>query len=236
MVLRRFGVFDINFTGIIGKHIPIEIIKILGPASGNKGLPAAGIELVEQEVFFVREVVEVGFVMFLDVTVFVLNFEISALVLGEHCWTFNVAWAVFVSVGLDGVNDFLDECRSFHDRLVVAFDHRLLALNGSFVATFEAKPCKEVPEARLALGFGFGRGRRGRGILKFDNRGFVLRLVPIFRCMCVLDDPAILDAENTWGMAILECHSLLLRGVGRQPSLGTSIRAHTLSFETGGER
>ena len=217
MVFGSFGVFDISFTGIVGKHIPIEIVKILGPASRNKGLPAAGIELVEEEVFLVREVVEVGFVMFLNVPVFVLNFKISALVLGEHGWTFDVAWVVSVFVGLDGVNDFLDECRSFQDGLVVAFDRRLLALTGSFVTTSEAKPCKEVPEARLALGFGFGRGRRGRGILKFDNRVFVLRLVPIFRCMCVLDDPAILDAEHTWGMAILECHILLLRRVVRQP-------------------
>lgn len=157
MVLGRFGGLDVSFTGIVGKHIPVESAKILGPASGKKGLQAAGIELVEEEVFFVREVVEIGFVMCLGVTIFVLDSEISALGLGKQCGTFNVAWAVEVFVGLDGVNDVLDECRSFHDGLV-AFDRRFLAHDG-IVTTFEAKSCKEIPEARPALDFGFGRGR-----------------------------------------------------------------------------
>lgn len=73
-------------------------------------------------------------------------------------------------------------------------------------------------------------------MLKIDNRVFVLRLVRRFRFLCVLDDSTVLDAKNTWSMAVLECHSLLLRRVVRQPSLSTGIRAHTLSFETGGER
>ena len=85
MVFGRFGGFDVSFTGIVGKHIPIKSAEILGPACRNNGLLAAGIELVEEEVFFVCEVVEV---------VFILDFEISALGLSEQCRTFNVARAV----------------------------------------------------------------------------------------------------------------------------------------------
>lgn len=54
--------------------------------------------------------------------------------------------------------------------------------------------------------------------------------------MRVLGDPAILDAKDTRSGAVLEFHNLFLRRAICQPLLGTSVWAHTLSFESRGER
>lgn len=96
VVLGCFDCVDVRLAAIAGKQITWEHAKVHGPVDVKDRLIATSVELVEEEIFFVCEIAEICFIVVLDTTVVILNFEIAIFVLGKQCLSLEIAWTIKV--------------------------------------------------------------------------------------------------------------------------------------------